>query len=94
MKKVEKGNFPPADCEYGYSWDYLKEILDPKTFSDFSIWMRGQTCSLCEGRQYNHELHQYEPSACVENPHGPIAYSWDVKRFLGFYGQAVKDIWD
>lgn len=85
-------DFPKQDCEAGYSWDYLKEIMDEETFKDFSKWMAGQTCCICDGRNYNHIARQYEPSACVNNPHGGVAYRWDVHRFLGII--EGKEVWD
>lgn len=87
-----KSNFPDPNCESGYSWDYLEHIMDNQTFAEFSAWMAGQTCCICDGRNYNHELRQYEPSVCADNPHGGVAYTWDVHRFMGIV--KGKDIWD
>ncbi len=89
-----KVKIPKPDCESGYSWAYLEEILDPSTFQEFSTYMYGQTCTLCDGRRYNHDKKQYEPSPCVDNPHGGVAYSWDFERFMGIHGQVAKDLWD
>lgn len=86
--------FPGPDCESGYSWDYLEEIMDHETFVTFSRWMNGQTCTICDGRRYNHGTREYEPTECAANPHGGVAYTWDVERFLGIHGQAAKDLWD
>lgn len=85
-------SFPEPDCPYGYSWKYLEEIMDETTFKKFSHWMRGQTCTICDGRRYDHEAKAYFPSACAESTHGGVAYSWDVKRYLGII--EGKDIWD
>lgn len=85
-------NFPSPNCEMGYSWTYLEEIMDEDTFKKFSYWMRGQTCSICDGRNYNHAAKAYEDSACVSSPHGGVAYSWDVRRFLGIV--PGKEIFD
>lgn len=92
MTKNKSIKFPEKDCEYGYSWSFLEETMDPDTFKKFSHWMRGQTCTICDGRLYNHEKKQYEPSACANNPHEGVAYSWDVHRFLGIV--PGKEIWD
>jgi hypothetical protein len=32
----------------------------------------------------------YEPTVCVDNPHGVVAYSWDVQRFI--FGLPVIDL--
>lgn len=84
--------FPEPDCEMGFSWKYLEEIMDAQTFAKFTYWMRGQTCSICTGTSYNHEAKVYEDSPCVASPHGGVAYSWDVKRFLGII--PGKEIFD
>ena len=85
-------NFPAPNCTMGYSWEYLEEIMPIHVFEDFRHWMAGQTCYLCEGHKYNHELKQYEEDECFKNPHGACAYSWDVRRYLGII--PGKDIWD
>lgn len=90
----KKNKFPSPDCKYGYSWVFLNEIMDEETFDEFSKWMSGQTCTLCDGRRYDHEAKAYFPSECAESPHGGVAYRWDVERFLGFHGKAAKEMWD
>ena len=85
-----KDSFPEPDCSAGYSLDYLQEILDYETFERFNDWMYGQTMALCDGKRFNHETRQYEPDC--ETPHGGVAYSWDVKRFLGII--PGKEVWD
>jgi hypothetical protein len=70
---------PRPACKYGYSQDQLVDILGDRMV-EFKKWMRGQTISLCEGRQYNPETKEYESSGC--GPHGSVIYSWDVQRFL------------
>lgn len=87
-------NFPGSDCPYGYSWDLIQELLSRDDFIDFCHWMAGQTQTICDGRLYSHELGEYYPSPCADDPHGAVVYSWDFKRFLGFHGQAAKDLWD
>lgn len=91
---VSKNSFPKPNCEMGYSFEYLEEILSEEMFAEFNKWHYGQTGSICEGRQYNHVAKEYEPSACANSPHGFVAYRWDVERFLGMHGQAMKDWWD
>jgi hypothetical protein len=67
----------------------LKEVIGPD-LSDFNHWMRGQTMSICDGRSYNHEAGQYEPTECADTPHGIVAYPWDVERYL--HGYPVIDL--
>lgn len=85
-------NFPDQDCESGYSWAYLEEVMDDETFARFSKWMAGQTCTICDGRRYDHAAKAYFPTACASSPHGGVAYRWDVERFLGIV--PGKEIWD
>ena len=47
---------------------------------EFRQWMNGQTEALCEGREYNYETDEYEPTG--EGPHGLVTYRQDVERFL------------
>lgn len=92
--KYDQETFPKQACPDGYSWDQLEEILDDETFAEFGRWMRGQTCMICQGRRYNHDTKQYEPDECSDNPHGGVAYTYDVHRFLGFLGEYHKALWD
>lgn len=85
-------DFPPPNCPAGYSWDYLEEVMTPTVFQEFRYWMRGQTCTICDGRVYNYATKLYQPSECAANPHGGVAYRWDVHRFLGIV--PGKEIWD
>lgn len=84
--------FPDPNCPSGYSWDYLEEIMTEETFKSFGRWMNGQTCTICDGRVYNHSTKEYQPSECASDPHGGVAYRWDVERFLGIV--PGKEIWD
>lgn len=70
---------PSPDCETGYTRDQLREILGNR-FEEFDGWMYGQTVALCEGRKWNYYTKEYEETDC--GPHGPVVYSWDLKRFL------------
>lgn len=89
---MDKVKFPAPNCTMGYSWDYLEEIMPIHVFEDFRHWMRGQTCCICEGRSYSHEDKQYYPDECAATPHGGVAYTWDVQRFLGLV--PGREIWD
>lgn len=91
-KENNKIHFPEPDCPYGYSWAFLEAVMNADVFNKFSHWMRGQTCTICDGRTYSHEDKRYYESECADAPHGGVAYSWDVKRFLGIV--PGKEIWD
>lgn len=67
-------------CVQGVTDQELREQLGNR-YPEFMEWMCGQTMSICEARVYNHDLRQYEPSACTE-PHGMVVYQWDLDRFL------------
>lgn len=83
---------PEPECESGYTPAQVEEIMGDR-LEEFNKWMYGQTGSICEGRKYNHGTKEYE-TACGGIAHGMIVYSWDLKRFLGIYGQEAKDWWD
>lgn len=72
---------PPPACPLGYTTAQLTEIMGDRLV-DFNRWMDGQTCSICEGRRYNHEAGRYEPDECADSPHGVVTYACDVERFL------------
>lgn len=91
---MTRNNFPAPDCEAGYSWFYIEEILPEEEFIAFRHWMRGQTCVICDGRRFNHETRQYEATDCANNPHGGVVYRWDFERYFGLHGVAAKEIWD
>lgn len=71
--------FPEPDCDRGYSFDLLEEVLGDERFAELMDWMHGQTMALCEGHQYNHGTRAYYSTGDV---HGPVVYSHDVHRFL------------
>lgn len=72
-----------GSCPYGLTQADLDELFPgPAARARFSYWMRGQTCMLCDGRSYNHERGEYEPTACADNPHGVVTYPSDVQRYL------------
>ncbi len=92
--KINKTTFPAPDCEMGYSPEHLEWALGRDLYVEFQEWHAGQTGSICDGRRYDHESKTYYPTACAEDPHGFVAYTWDVHRWLGFLGQESKEIWD
>lgn len=67
------------ECVMGYTDEQVTRIMGARLY-DFRKWMRGQTGSICDGRAYNYEKGDYEPSGC--GPHGYITYRQDVERFL------------
>lgn len=81
---------PKPDCLYGYSKAALDEIFSEKNFpmasrqlrETFNSFMRGQTMSICSGKQYNYDTGEYEPSECADNPHGSVVYVCDVAAFF------------
>lgn len=78
-RALAKYDLPKPECRYGYTTGQLRTILEDR-FEEFFKWMYGQTMSLCDGRSYNHETKEYE-KGCDE-PHGPVVYSHDLRRFL------------
>ena len=68
------------ECRMGYTHPQLVRILGER-LPEFNKWMYGQTMTLCEGRQYNHDTKEYEV-ACDGVAHGGVVYSWDLNRFL------------
>lgn len=86
----ETSSLPFPECEGGFTERQVTEIMGDR-IEEFWRWMSGQTMMLCEGRSYNHERREYEES-CGGVAHGPITYSWDLKRFLGIV--PGKEIFD
>lgn len=74
-------NEPRKSCPMGHTRDDLEHIFGERLPS-FQAWMNGQTGSVCDGRFYNYETRGYEPSPCVDHPHGLVIYSSDVKRYI------------
>jgi hypothetical protein len=68
-------------CPQGLTSEDLDELLGGRR-REFMSWMRGQTMSICDGREYNHGEKRYEPTECAGHPHGVVVYPWDVERFL------------
>ena len=81
---------PEPDCRYGYPIAQVREHLGDNTFATFYQWIDrqtvfyqwidGQTVSVCDGREYDHELRQYYETGC--GPHGLVYYPWNVQSFL------------
>lgn len=73
-------DLPVPACKHGYTRIQLELIFGNK-LEDFNKWMYGQTCMLCNAKEYDIELDQEVPSGCKE-PHGVITYSCDVEQYL------------
>lgn len=67
------------ECSYGYPWSQLEREFDAEVVDHLRKWLRGQTMSVCDGRQYNHDTGEYEATG---HAHGGVVYRWDVERFL------------
>lgn len=76
------------DCRFGFSHDLLRESLSPEDYADLQDWLAGQTQSICSGCRYDFKIERDVPSGC--GPHGPVAYDWDVKRWL--HARAIGEI--
>ena len=61
-------NLPEQDCDYGFSMALLEQVMPKSQWEAFGHWMSGQTMMLCSG-------------TCGSEPHGVVAYRWDVERF-------------
>ena len=75
-------SLPEPQCKLGYPTAQVEEILSAKgeDYWAFNKWMTGQTMGVCDGREYNHEAHRYEPTHC--GPHGIVVYGSDIKQYL------------
>lgn len=73
-------------CPHGLTRRDVKTVMGAR-LDEFDKWMNGQTMMICDGRKFNHDTREYEPD-CPE-PHGVVAYRWDVERFLA--GRSVID---
>ena len=82
--------FPPS-CPMGYTRGDLENHFGAVTGQPHSLWQQliGQTGAICEGKRYNHEKREFEPTECADNPHGFISYTWDVLEW--YRGQPVSD---
>lgn len=74
-------NLVPPACPLGYTREQVEQIT-AEHFDEFGHWMRGQTAAFCDGRLYNHDLREFEPTECAAAPHGMVVYPWDVAQFM------------
>lgn len=73
----------PQSCPMGLTESDLAALFpDPIERTKFNKWMFGQTATMCEGRQFNHDTREYEMTDCAEHPHGYITYRHDVEQYL------------
>lgn len=75
-------------CRMGYPITQLENELTSVGYLALTKWLYGQTLAICEGREYNHDTEKYEQS-CGGVPHGVVAYTWDVWRWID--GRPVID---
>ncbi|MHB8742601.1 MAG: hypothetical protein ACYC9L_05685 [Sulfuricaulis sp.] len=82
--------FPPT-CPSGYTAADLERYFDAKEGEPHPLFdqLYGQTGSICEGRAFNHETREYEPTACAQTPHGFVSYVEDVQEW--YEGRPVSD---
>ena len=85
-----------SKCPQGYTPDEVefKLRVEKLEVEPFWNWMNGQTQSICDGRSYNHNTEEYEPTVCANNPHGFITYFWDVQRYIDWKSKGFKPVWD
>lgn len=74
-------NDVPA-CWLGYTRQQIETLMGDRVEA-FDQWMYGQTQAICDGRRYDHDKREYEPTECATAPHGVVTYPWDAHRFLG-----------
>lgn len=72
---------PAPECPLGYTDRQLREILGAQ-LPGFDAWFDGQTGAVCEGREWNPETGEYQPTTCAGAPHGLVVYAHDLERFL------------
>lgn len=70
-----------SSCPHGFTREDLERILGSQ-IEEFWQWMTGQTCSICDGRRYDHDEQVYKATECAGNPHGVVVYGHDLERFL------------
>lgn len=71
-------SLPKPECPYGYTRAQVEQIMGDRV-QDFWRWMKGQTVSLCDGREYDYERQAYVDTG---HCHGTIVYASDVRNFL------------
>lgn len=81
MTDIDLETLVPPACPLGYTREQVEQIT-AEGFADFTYWMRGQTGAICDGRRYDHDKREYEPTGCAEAPHGMVVYAWDLARWI------------
>jgi hypothetical protein len=76
---MKSSELPKPECKSGYTNNQLEQMLGAR-YKEFMKWMYGQTMTLCDGKEYDHELKEYKNTNC--GPHGAVVYPWDLKGFL------------
>lgn len=76
---------PDPKCPMGYPEAQLKDILFDR-INNFNKWMTGQTVGVCDGRRYNYDTKEYEPTECADKPHGAVVYRSDLQSYLAGKG--------
>lgn len=71
----------PLACPLGYTREQVEQITAER-YDEFAKWMRGQTVALCDGRQWDHDKQEDEPTSCTDSPHGLVTYPHDVAQFI------------
>lgn len=79
VEKSKNLTLMDPECTMGYTEEQVTRIMGARLY-DFRRWMEGQTEAICDGREWNYETNEYEPTGC--GPHGFITYRQDVERFL------------
>lgn len=81
----------PQSCPHGYTKADLEQHFGAVVGQPHPLWdqLKGQTQSICDGRRYDHDKQEYEPTACADTPHGVVAYTWDVQEWAE--GRPVSD---
>lgn len=72
-------SLPKPECRYGYTHAQIDAIMGDRV-NEFHRWMRGQTVSVCDGHEWNHDSQACELTGC--GPHGVAIYRSDVEQFL------------
>lgn len=78
---------PEPECRWGYTDTQVREIVGDR-YDAFVDWMEFQTMSLCEAREYDHNISSWVSGPCTD-AHGVVVYPWDLRRFLGTNGGPV-----
>lgn len=71
---------PDQPCGLGLPSEHLRQVLSAGQFKSLNAYLVGQTIGICDGRRYNHDTEEYEPTGC--GPHGTVVYRRDVQRWI------------